>query len=51
MNHRYELYHNGRLINVSDNYKALRLSAIRFAASHSKVYIYDTHTKIKFNIR
>ena len=51
MSSRYELYHNGRLVNVSNNYKALRLSAIRFSASHSKVYIYDTHTKIKFNIR
>ena len=51
MNYRYELYHNGRLVNVSNNYKTLRLSAIRFSAAHSKTYILDTNTKIKFNIR
>ena len=51
MTSRYELYHNGRLVNVSNNYKSLRLSALRFAVAHSSVYIIDTYTKIKFNIR
>ena len=51
MSYRYELYHNGRLVNVSNNYKALRLSAIRLSASHLNVYVIDTHTKIKFKIR
>ena len=48
MNHRYELYHNGRLVNVSDNYRTLRLSALRFAAAHRNVYIIDTVTNIKY---
>ncbi len=51
MNSRYELYRNGRLVNVSNSYKALRLTAIRFSVSHSSVYILDTYTKIKFKIR
>ncbi len=50
MNHRYELYHKGRLVNVSDNYKSLRLSALRFAVAHHKTYIIDTYTKIKYTI-
>ena len=48
MNHRYELYHNGRLVNVSDNYRTLRLSALRFATARRNVYIIDTVTNIKY---
>ena len=48
MNHRYALYYNGRLVNVSNNYRTLRLSALRFASAHSNVYIIDTATNIKY---
>lgn len=48
MNHRYALYHNGRLVNVSNNYRTLRLSALRFSSAHRNVYIIDTATNIKY---